>query len=109
MLRQFTERTARERNCSNELVRAILSDFLLKLHECVVKEGVHRAIVRTYDEVSDRAAWHLMGTLYKAAEDGEPGEILVGLQLMDHTMERFNMSILQQWAYELKQQRDNEE
>ena len=41
---RFTERVAKERNCTPELVRAIVSDCLSALHESTVKHGIGTAL-----------------------------------------------------------------
>ncbi len=103
---RFTERVAKERNCTPELIRAIVSDCLSALHESTVKHGIGTALVGVYWELGPLAAWHFGGILGRAAEH-DPGELIEHYQRLDCTMERFR-GIEEQWEYELKHERGEE-
>ena len=51
---QFTERIAKERNCTPELVRAIVTDGLATVHGSTVKQDFGPALVRSYWELRRR-------------------------------------------------------
>src|SRR5437763_1109593 len=96
----FCERIAKERNCSPELIRAIGTDYLRRLHELAVKEGLGASMFAAYFEIGDLAAWHFGGIL-EVASGQAPGELVETYKRMDPTMRRFRW-ILDQWEFELK-------
>jgi hypothetical protein len=104
---RFTERISKERNCTPELVRAIVTDCLAALHESTVKHGIGTALVGAFWELGDLSAWHFGGILASAAEN-DPGELIEHYQRLDPTMKRFRQ-ILDQWEYELKIERGEEQ
>jgi hypothetical protein len=104
---RFTERIAKERNCEPDLVRAIVTDCLSALHESTAKYGIGTALVGPYWELGPLPAWHFGGILARAAEC-EPGELIEHYQRLDPMMERFR-SISEQWDYEIKRERADDE
>jgi hypothetical protein len=66
-LPKFTKRMVKERNCTPEFVRAILTDFLAELHEVSFKQGLGQAMVMVYWEAGPLAAWHFGGLICEAA------------------------------------------
>jgi len=100
---RFTERISKERNCTPELARAIVTDCLAALHESAVKHGIGTALVGAYWELGPLPAWHFGGILARAAECG-PGELIEHYKRLDPTMGRFR-SILDQWEREIKSER----
>jgi hypothetical protein len=63
------EQIAKERNCSQELVRAIFTDCIGKLHEFGVKQGLGQTMFETLFEFGELAAWHVCGILEEAGPD----------------------------------------
>jgi hypothetical protein len=104
---RFTGRTSKERNCAAELVQAIVTDCLAALHESTVKHGIGTALIGAYWELGPLPAWHFGGILARAAKH-EPGELIEHYQRLDSTMTRFG-SILDQWEWEIKQERGEAE
>jgi hypothetical protein len=100
---KFTERIAKERNCSPELVRAIVTDCLSSLHESSVKQGIGDALVGAWFELGPLAAYHF-GGLFAEAGKYEPGELLETYQRLDPSMERFR-PIIDRWEYEAERER----
>jgi hypothetical protein len=101
---RFTERIAKERNCSPELVRAIVTDCLSSLHESAVKQGIGAAQVGTWFELGALAAYHFGGILVEAG-NYEPGELMEQYQRLDPSMERFR-GIIDMWKYEVERERE---
>ena len=101
---KFTERIAKERNCSPELVRAIVTDCLESLHESDVKQGIGAALVGAWFELGSRAAYHFGGLLADAAGN-DPGELIEHYQRLDSSMERFR-KIVDMWEYEAERERE---
>jgi hypothetical protein len=99
---EFCSHIAKERNCSPELVRAVLTDCIAQLHETSFKKGLGQALVDAYWELSPLGAWHFMGLLCEAAES-EPGEIIEHYQRLDSTLKRFS-TIIDRWKFELEQE-----
>ena len=104
---RFTERISKERNCTPELVKAIVTDCLAALPESTVKHGIGTALIGAYWELGPLPAWHFGGILARAAEC-DPGELIEHYKRLDPTMGRFR-SILDQWEYELKSERGEDE
>jgi len=100
---EFTERIAKERNCSPELVRAIVTDCLSSLHESSVKQGIGDALVGAWLELGPLAAYHFGGLIAEAGKY-EPGELLETYQRLDPSMERFR-TIVDRWKYEAERER----
>jgi hypothetical protein len=100
---RFTERIAKERNCSPELVRAIVTDCLSALHESTVKQGIGAALVGAWWELGSLAAYHFGGLLAEAGKY-DPGELLETYQRLDPSMERFR-PIIDRWEYEAERER----
>jgi hypothetical protein len=100
---RFTERIAKERNCSPELVRAIVTDCLDALHESTVKRGIGTALVGAWFELGPLAAYHFGGILADAAKC-DTGELIEHYQRLDSSMERFR-TIIDRWEYELERER----
>src|SRR5947209_8436826 len=96
-LLEFTARIAKERNCSPELVRAIVTDTLAVLHESTVKHGIGTALIGTYWQLGPLAAWHFGGLLENAAEHSS-GELTEHYKRLDPTMQRYR-TIIDQWEY----------
>jgi hypothetical protein len=101
--RNFAEHIAKERNCSPELVRAIVTDSLSALHECAVKEGIGKSMVDAYFALGDLAAYHF-GGLFAEAGKYETSELLETYQRLDSSMERFR-TIVDRWEYEVQRAR----
>lgn len=99
---EFLTRIALERNCSPELVRAIMTDCLGALHEATVKGGRDVGARTAYSELGPLAAWHYVGLLVAAAEDGGPGQLL---DQIDPTLKSF-ASIRERWRVEIQDQID---
>ena len=72
-----------------------------------MKHGIGTALVGAFWELSPLPAWHFCGILAKAAER-DPGELIEHYKRLDPTMARFR-SILEQWEYELKSERGENE
>jgi hypothetical protein len=102
-VRNFTERIAKERNCSPELVRAIVTDCLESLHESSVKHGIGEALVSAWFELGPLSAYHF-GGLFAQAGKYEAGELLETYQRLDPSMERFR-AIVERWEYEAERER----
>jgi hypothetical protein len=102
----FTERIAKQRKCSPELVRAIVTDCLSSLHESVVKQGIGAAQVGAWFELGPQAAWHLGGLLAEATTY-EAGELMETYLRLDSSMMHRFRSLLDRWKYEAD--RDQEE
>lgn len=100
---KFTERIAKERNCTPELVRAIVTDCLEALHESSVKTGIGDALVGAWFELGPLAAYHF-GGLFAEAGKCETGELLETYQRLDPSMERFR-AIVDRWEYEAERER----
>lgn len=94
----FLEEIAKERNCSPELVRAIVSDCFSRLHEASFKQGIGTALAAAYFNLDNEAAWHFMGLLCQAAEN-EPGELSEHYQRLDSSLTRFS-SVFEKWEVE---------
>jgi hypothetical protein len=101
---KFTERIAKERNCSPELVRAIVTDCLEALHESDVKQGIGAALIGAWFELGPQAAYHFGGLLADAAQN-DPGELIEHYQRLDSSMERFR-TIIDRWKYEAERERN---
>jgi hypothetical protein len=101
---EFIERIAKDRNCTPELVRAIVTDCLQSLHESSVKTGIGDALVGACFELGPPAAYHLGGLLVQAGKC-ETGELLETYQRLDPSLERFQ-SIVDRWEYEAERERD---
>jgi hypothetical protein len=104
---RFTERIAKERNCTPELVRAIVGDCLAALHESTGEAWHRDRIGRSLLGIGGLSAWHFGGILASAAER-DPGELIEHYQRLDPTMKRFRQ-ILDQWECELKIERGEDE
>lgn len=99
----LVERIAKERNCSTELVRAVVTDSLSALHEGAVKEGIGISMWAAYFAFGDLAAYHL-GGLFAEAGKYEAGEVLETYKRLDPSMERFR-TIIDRWEYEAERER----
>jgi hypothetical protein len=99
----LVERIAKERNCSPELVRAIVTESLAALHEGAVKEGIGISLWVAYMAFGDLAAYHF-GGLFAEAGKYETGELLETYQRLDPSMERFR-TIVDRWEYEAERDR----
>ncbi len=95
---RFTERIAKERNCSPELVCAIASDCFAALHESTFKQGIGAALIGAYWELGPLAAYHFSCILANAAEH-DPGELIEHYKRLDPSMARFG-TIRNQWDQE---------
>jgi hypothetical protein len=104
----FLDRVANERNCSPELVRAIVTDCLAELHEASYKGGLGRGLWGAYYELGPLAAWHYLGLLRQAAEAGEPGELEEYYLRIDPSLKRFR-TIIDRWDLELHHERERGE
>jgi len=100
----LVQRIAKERNCSPELVSAIVTDSLSALHEGAVKEGVGISMWAALLAFGELAAYHL-GGLFVEAGKWETGELLETYKFLDPAMERFR-AIIDRWEYELKCERE---
>jgi hypothetical protein len=98
------ERIAKERNCSIELVRAIVTDSLSALHEGSLKEGIGIAMWAAYFAFGDLAAYHFGGLLTEAARSG-PDQLAETYKRLDPSMERFR-TIVDRWEYEAERARE---
>jgi hypothetical protein len=103
---RFVERVSKERNCSPELVRTIVTDCLAALHESAVKQGIGEALVGAWFELGDLAAYHFGGVLAEAGKH-ESGELLETYKRLDPSMERFR-TIVDQWEHEAERAREAE-
>lgn len=103
----FCERIAKERNCSQQLVRAIVSEFMLELHKAAVQQGIGMAMLAAYWNIDARGAWHFGCLLADAADGNEPGELMEHYQRLDSSMRRF-ASILDEWKVEQEFRQDAE-
>src|SRR5215213_93369 len=95
----FIERVAANRNCTTEQAQEILTDCLGQLHEASFKGGIGVGLLAAYFELGPLAAWHYMGLLVKAAESGEPGELIEHYQRLDPSLTRFS-EITERWSRE---------
>ena len=98
----FIDRISAERNCSPELVRAILTDCLAALHETAFKRGAGTTQIEMFQNLGHLAAYHLTGLLSEAAQY-ESGEINEQYSRLDHSKDQF-WGIRKQWEYELEQE-----
>ena len=101
---KFTERIVKERNCSPELVRAIVTDCLSSLHESAVKQGIGAAQVVAWFELGALAAYHFGGILLEAGKH-EPGELMEQYQRLAPSMERSRGNI-DIWENEAERERE---
>ena len=97
-LNGLVERISLERNCTPELIRAILSDFVGALHETSVKRGVGTVLYDGYWNLTEEGAWHLLGLLCEASQS-DRGELTEHYQRMAPELKRFR-SILERWKFE---------
>jgi hypothetical protein len=104
---RFCERIAKERNCSPELVRAIVGDYMLELHKAAFQQGIGMALWAAYSNIDARGAWHFGCLLADAADGNEPGELMEHYQRLDSSMRRF-VSILDEWKVEQEFRQDPE-
>lgn len=100
MQAKFIERIAKERNCSPELVRAIVTDSLTSLSEIAFKEGMGAALVAAYWELRPEAAYHFCCLLEQATHDG-PGYWSEHYKRLDPSMARFR-TIMDRWEFEMR-------
>ena len=104
---QFLDRVAKERNCSPELVRAIVRDCLSELNETAFKGGIGTALIAAYWELGPLAAWHF-GGLLEEATSCDSGELWEHYKRLDSSMKRF-ATISERWKQELEWSRESDE
>jgi hypothetical protein len=95
----LASKISKERNCSQELVRAILTDFLAATHETIFKEQMGTALVDAYWELGELGAYHFMCVISAAAEHS-PGYQAEHYKRLDPSLKRF-ATIRDQWQQEI--------
>jgi hypothetical protein len=92
----FLEQIARERGCSPELARSVITDCLAALHEASYKGGTAAGVLSAHAELGPLAAWHLMGLVVDAADTGNPGALVEAYMRIEPDPARFD-AIFRDW------------
>jgi hypothetical protein len=103
-LNRFTERVSGERNVSPDLVRAVITDFLREVHECIYKEESYvHALPNILFQVGEEALYHFGGILIQSTGQdcgdfgGMANESIA--RLAGYRLKRFR-TLVDKWAME---------
>jgi len=97
---RFLEQIAKDRGCSPELARALMTDCLAVLHEASYKGGTAAGVRAAHTELGALAAWHMMGLVVDAADAGNPGALVQSYMQIEPAPAQFD-AISQGWDAEI--------